>query len=71
MSAQRVRTPGNNPETRIYCDWRNRQGDPCPGNYNPVSDWNAVEARRRAKRLGWVRVGGRDYCPEHRGSEAR
>lgn len=65
MTARRVRTPGNNPETRIYCDWTNGQGGGCPSNVNPPTDWDAREARERAKSIGWGRVVGKDYCPDH------
>lgn len=63
MTAVRVRTPGNNPETRIHCDWTNGQGDRCRS--LPVADWDAREARKRAKAHGWVRADKNDYCPVH------
>lgn len=62
MSAIRVRTPGNNPETRIVCDG-NGLSQGCRS--LPIVDFDAREARRSAKGLDWVRVNGRDYCPEH------
>lgn len=63
MSAVRYRTPGNNPETRIFCN--GLQGSDKPCNVPYVADANAREARKRAKTLDWVRVDGKDYCPEH------
>lgn len=66
MSAVRVRTSGNLPETRIVCEGGDyaRGGSPC--RTLPVVDHDARAARKRAREHGWVRVGGRDYCPDHR-----
>lgn len=66
MSSRRIRTPGNNPETRIFCDWFDpKTYTGCTTPY--VSDWDAKEARARAKALGWKRRGARDLCPTHEG----
>lgn len=66
MTAVRNRTPGNNPETRIHCDWVSGRGAYC--RTRPVTDWDAKDARRVARALGWVRVDGKDYCLQHSGS---
>jgi hypothetical protein len=65
MSAIRVRVVGNNPCTKIYCDWTDGQGSGCRSNTTPPTDWDAREARKVAKAHGYVRVDGQDYCPDH------
>jgi hypothetical protein len=62
MSAVRVRTPGNNPETRIFCDGGDYLAGGSPCRSLPMVDWDAREARKRAKQHGWVKVGKKDYC---------
>lgn len=65
MSAIRVRTPGNNPETRIFCEMTDPSGAGCDRNINPPTSWDAREARKVAKSSGWGRVAGKDYCTAH------
>jgi len=66
MSTQRFRYAARLlPETRVYCDWTTPQGAGCPSNIAPPTGFDSVEARKVAKGLGWVRVNGRDWCPDH------
>lgn len=69
MSAIRQRlvgTAGNNPQTSIFCDQVDVMGSGCDRNkYGPPTGWDAREARKIAKSLGWGRVNGRDYCAAH------
>lgn len=58
-------TAGNSPQTRILCDWTTADGAGCPNNVNPPTSWDAREARRVARSLGYTRVNGKDWCPEH------
>ena len=64
MTAVRVRTPGNNPETRIFCDGGDYLAGGSPCQTLPMVDYDAREARKRARTFGWHHVGGRhgDYC---------
>lgn len=63
MSARRVRTPGNRPRTDIL---RDRPTDTyCSASMAPPSGYDGQEARLHAGDHGWVRVDGKDYCPEH------
>lgn len=65
MSSQRIRTPGNLPETRIYCEaWAIDLTIP-PCRNQVISGRDAAHARRVARALGWTRTDGRDFCPDH------
>lgn len=63
MAAERTRSTRTQPGfTRLSCDWRAPNLDPC-GTCLDGSDAGA--ARAAARELGWVREAGRDLCPRH------
>ena len=64
MSAERTRGNLFTAHTTVTCDFRQPNGDGCQDS-TPAKGDGAANIRRALKEMGWVRVAGRDYCPEH------
>jgi hypothetical protein len=52
-------------ETTVWCDWTGATPSEFCEEWVQEPSPHVADARKAAKRQGWVFRNGKDYCPEH------